>query len=397
MYPTLTEFFKDVFGWNIPLPIQSYGLFVASGFLVGTWVLMLELKRKEEEGLLHVLKKKEFVGEPAKPKELIISALIGFIIGFKLLESILNYGDLVADPQRFILSARGSILGGIIGAVVSAFMSYREKQKLKLEKPRWEEKGIHPYQLAGNVLVVAGVFGLLGAKLFHNLEYFDNFIKDPLGELVSFSGLTFLGGLIVGTSASLIYLRMNNINIPQVLDITAVVIPIAYGVGRLGCQVSGDGCWGIPNTAEKPEWLTWLPDWAWAYDYPHNINNVGEKIPDCTWSHCSVLGTPVFPTPIYETAIMFIIFIILWNLRKRIKVPFFLISIYLLLAGAERFIIEQIRVNITYNISGYNITQAEIIATIMMIAGAVGIILVIKNKDKLMKMRQKLINQGKSV
>lgn len=393
MYPTLTEFFKDIFGWNIPLPVQSYGLFVALGFLMGTWITALELRRKEREGVLQPIIKRVFVGESAKPKELIISALIGFLIGFKLLEAVLNYGELVANPQNFILSMRGNLLGGIAGAGISAFMTYREKQKLKLEKPRWEIQEIPPFQLAGNMLVVAGIFGLLGAKLFHNLEYIDVFMKDPVGELFSFSGLTFLGGFIVGTSSVIIYAKKNNIDVWQMFDIGAVVIPLGYGIGRLGCQVSGDGCWGIPNTAAKPEMLSWLPDWAWSYDYPHNINNVGKSIPDCTWEHCSVLETPVFPTPIYETAIMFIIFIVLWSLRKRIKIPLLLISIYLVLAGLERFLIEKIRVNINYNVSGYEFTQAEIISTIMMFSGTIGIFLVLKNKEKLLKMREKLMRK----
>ena len=395
MYPTICYFFKDVFGWDVPLPLQSYGLFVALAFLTGIGILALEMKRKWKEGLLHPISKKVFVGEAAKPKELIISGIIGFIIGYKLLEGILDYDALVKDPQGFILSLKGSFIGGIAGAAISAFFTWRDKNKQKLDKPHWETKEILPHHLAGNILVVIGIFGLLGAKLFHNLEYLQNFIDNPIEELFSFSGLTFLGGLIVGAIAVTIYLKKKKFSIIQMADAAAVAITIAYAVGRLGCQVSGDGCWGIENIEPQPEWLSWLPDWTWAYDYPNNILGEGIPIAGCELSHCNVLETPVFPTPIYESSMMLVIFIIFWSLRKRIKIPGIIISLYFILGGVERFLIEKIRVNVPYKILGYEITQAEIISSIMIIGGIVGLIFVFKNKQKLLAQKQDLIDKSK--
>jgi len=379
MYPTLTDFFKDVFGINIPLPIQTYGFFVAMGFLAGIFLIAVELKRKEKLTNYLPFSKKILIGEPAKISAIAISAIGGFIIGFKILEAVLHYADFVENPQLFILSMRGNILGGFIGAALSGYLTWHEKNKQKLDKPKWIDQTTYPHELAGNILIVAAIFGLLGAKIFHNLENLDDFINDPMGSLFSFSGLTFLGGLIVGTIAVLYYAKKNNIQSLFLLDAAAPALPIGYGVGRLGCQVSGDGCWGIPNLNPKPDWMSFLPDWMWAYDYPHNVINAGGKmVENCTGSHCHVLDVPVFPTPFYETTIMLIVFFVLWGLRKRIQIPGVLFMIFLTFAGIERLLIEQIRVNNEFNVFGLGITQAEIISSILILLGVSGIVLFYK-------------------
>jgi prolipoprotein diacylglyceryl transferase len=379
MYPTLTDFFYDVFGINIPLPIQTYGFFVALGFLTGIYFIARELKRKEKLTGYKPFTEKILIGEPAKTSAIIISAIGGFIIGYKVLEAIINYSDFVANPQTFILSLRGSILGGFIGAALSGYLTYYEKKKNKLEKPKWIDQTTYPHELAGNILVIAAIFGLLGAKIFHNLENFDDFMQDPIGSIFSFSGLTFLGGLIVGITAVIIYARKKNIQSLFLLDAAAPALPLGYAVGRLGCHVSGDGCWGIPNPNPKPEWMSFLPDWMWSYDYPNNVINAGGKmVENCTSSHCHVLDVPVFPTSFYETSMMVFVFIILWSLRKRIQIPGVLFTLFLVFAGIERLIIEQIRVNNEYSIWGRGITQAELISSILIILGTVGIILFYK-------------------
>ena len=373
MYPTISDFLREVLGLNIPLPIQSYGFFVATAFLIGIWIVVKEMKRKEAEGIFHVITKKVYVGAKATVKELTISGIFGFVVGFKLVDAFLRYSEFVASPQDFILSTDGSWLGGFAFAALSIFMSWYEKNKLKLEKPAWQEKKVRPHQLAGNILVVAGIFGLLGAKLFHNLENLDDLIAHPIESLFSFSGLTFFGGLIVGAVAVTIYVKRNKIPPIHVFDIGAVTMPLAYAIGRIGCQVSGDGCWGIDNLNPKPGWLSWLPDWAWAYNYPHNIINEGVLIPACDWTHCHVLANPVFPTPLYETAMMLIVFGMLFSIRKKIKVPGMLFSIYIIFAGIERFLIESIRINNVFKIGGLEVTQAEMISVGLVILGIIGI------------------------
>jgi phosphatidylglycerol:prolipoprotein diacylglycerol transferase len=408
MYPRVSDFLREVFGWDVALPIQSYGFFVALGFLVGIWILVKEMKRKERQGLMVPSDKKILVGAPAKPRELIISGLIGFIIGYKLLDIVLRYSVFVDDPQGFILSGDGHFLGGLLGAGISIFFSWRDKQKKKLDKPRWETKQVWPHELAGNILVIAGVVGLLGAKIFHNLENWDELVADPWEALLSFSGLSFLGGLLIGGAAIIWYANKKNIGVVHLADAAAVVMPIGYAIGRLGCQVSGDGCWGVYNEAfadpgmipaaamelghvasfSPPSWLGFLPDWLWAYNYPHNIINEGVLIPGCegsAWANCHVLAAPVFPTPFYETMMMLLVFAVLFSLRKRIRIPGFMFVLYFILAGIERFLIEKIRVNNLYKIGDFEFTQAEAISTFMVVTGIVLIILLLKNKEKWIK------------
>ena len=115
-----------------------------------------------------------------------------------------------------------------------------------------------------------------------------------------------------------------------VMDAVAPALMVGYGVGRIGCQLSGDGDWGIANTAAQPDWW-FLPDWMWAYTYPHNVLNEGVRIAGCEWQYCYELSPAVYPTPFYETIMAFIIVGILWILRKRIKPAgtlFFVYSVF---------------------------------------------------------------------
>jgi len=383
MYPTLSDFIRDLTGVHIPLPIQSFGLILAISFFLAAYTLSLELKRKERQGLLQPVKKKHLKGAPATAFELGMAGIFGFILGYKLLLIVFNYTRFVDDTQGVMLSMEGSWPGGIALGALFAYMKYAEKKKEQLEKPEWVEELIHPYELVGNITMVAAVSGLLGAKVFHNLENLDEFAADPWGALFSFSGLTFYGGLICGAAGVIWYAMKNNIRPAHICDATAPGLMLAYAIGRLGCQISGDGDWGIVNNNPKPSFLQWLPDWAWAYNYPHNVNNVGIPIPGCEGKHCMMLPEPVYPTPLYELTIGLVIFFILWKLRHRIMIPGVLFCIYLIMNGVERFFIEQIRVNTTYHVLGREITQAEIISITLILAGVAGTVLLTrKSRNK---------------
>lgn len=373
MYPTISDLLKDLFGINLPLPIQSFGFFVAISFLLAAYTLSLELKRKENQGLLKPVFRKTLQGEPAKIQELIFSGIIGFIIGYKLVHFIFNYRDLVANPQQALLSGEGNPLGGILIAAVSVYLKYHEKAKSKKEKPEWVEETIHPYQLVGNITMIAAIAGLLGAKIFHNLEYIDDLIKDPVDALISFSGLTMYGGLIVGAIAVIWYAKKNGISPLHISDANAPGLMLAYGFGRIGCQVAGDGDWGIVNNAPKPNWMSFLPDWFWSYRYPHNVINAGIPIPNCEGRHCFMLDQPVFPTPLYESIVCIALFFLLWSMRKKFTSPGVMFSVYLLLNGIERFLVELIRVNSKYHAAGIDFTQAQLISLCLILFGGFGI------------------------
>ena len=156
-------------------------------------------------------------------------------------------------------------------------------------------------------------------------------------------------------------------------DSAAAPLMIGYAIGRIGCHMSGDGDWGIVNKLDKPNFMSFLPDWFWKYNYPHNVISDGIPIPGCEGKHCFMLAEAVFPTPLYESIACIILFIILWMFRKKIKKAGVFFSFYILLNGIERLLIEQIRVNTKYHIGSYEITQAEIIATVFIILGSLGI------------------------
>ena len=368
MYPTISHLIEDIFGVYIPLPIQTFGLWVAVAFICAAYVIKLELERKEKNGLISSTAINKIIGRKLTTLEIITSLISGFIIGFKLIEGVLFYDDLVRDPQSFILSTRGNFFGGLIFAYLSYYQKNRENKKQILAKPKEIQKTIHPYELVGNITLIAAISGILGAKIFHNLENIDDFLADPIGQLFSFSGLTFYGGLICGTISVILYCRKYKINIIHLVDSAAPALMLSYAIGRIGCQMSGDGDWGIVNLAPKPDWLAVFPDWVWSYDFPNNVINAGVYIEGCKGRFCSVLPEPVWPTSLYETIMCLLLFSLLWLIRKKISIPGMIFSIYLILNGTERFFIEKIRVNTEYNFLG-GITQAEIISFCLVITG----------------------------
>jgi len=383
MYPTLTDLLKDLFGINVPLPIQTYGLWMAISFFAGGFILILEFRRKENEGRLKVINRKITIGERAKPEGLAISALIGFVLGFKLVEAIFHYSDFVSNPQNFLMSLRGNFIGGFIVAAISAYMHYRDKEKQKLDKPQIKDITVHPYELTGNILILGAVFGILGSKIFHNLENIDDLIADPIGSIFSFSGLSYLGGFLLAGAAIIYYANKNKIKPLDICDIVAPGLAVAYGVGRIGCHMAGDGCWGIVNTSPKPGWMSFLPDWLWKYNFPHNVINQGPIFDNCTGKFCHYLDKPVYPTSLYEFILMMVIFAIIWMIRKHVKLSGMLFCIYLILSSVERFGMEQIRINNKYHFLGISATQAEIISIVLIIAGIVGIFLIQKYRSKI--------------
>src|SRR3982750_3204686 len=99
MFPTVSHFIQYLTGYSIPLPFNTFGVFVALAFVAGYWAFTKELKRKEALGILHPIKKTVVIGKPATTSELIMNGLFGFVIGYKLVYALLNYRLFVSDAQ----------------------------------------------------------------------------------------------------------------------------------------------------------------------------------------------------------------------------------------------------------------------------------------------------------
>ncbi|MCB9168654.1 MAG: prolipoprotein diacylglyceryl transferase [Flavobacteriales bacterium] len=372
MYPTLYHALLDLLGLDLSVLkfVNSFGFFVALAFVAASWTLAVELRRKTMEGMLRSTERSVLVGAPASIGELLTNALVGFLVGWKGLYLALHFAEATAEPQHFLLSGQGSFIGGILlGGLLTGYRWWR-KHKERRDEPKVETMLVQPAEHAGNITLTAALWGLVGAKLFHWLENPDQFIafiQHPSGRDIM-SGLTMYGGLIIGGAMVIRYFVRHGIPALAGMDAAAPGLMLAYAVGRMGCQVAGDGDWGIVNTAHAP---SWVPQWLWSYDYPNNVNGVGEPITDgtCFPGYCTHLVPPVYPTPLYEILACLLFFGVLWLLRKHLRTPGTLFAVYLMLNGFERFWIEKIRVNV--HVIG-NVTQAEIISTLLFILGLAG-------------------------
>lgn len=373
MYPTLYHALLDLTGLDLPFLkfLNSFGFFVAVAFLLASWTLSMELRRKQALGLLKPSTRKVTVGAPASLMDLVSTGALGFLLGWKGVFLLLDPNAALADTQGFLLSGKGSFFGGLAVGAFLTWLRWREKEKQKLDTPRVEEVRIMPSEHAGNITLTAALWGLIGAKIFHWLENPDEFmdmVQNPSGAGF-FSGLTMYGGLICAGAMVIRYFVRHGMPALEGADAAAPGVMLAYAVGRIGCQVSGDGDWGIVNLRPAP---SWMPDWLWSYSYPNNVNGVGIDILEgtCFPGYCRVLPEPVFPTPLYETIACLLLFGVLWGLRKRLRPAGSIFFLFLMLNGIERFLIEKIRVN--EKLIG-NITQAEVIAALLILAGVAGL------------------------
>src|SRR5215213_1167016 len=187
----------------------------------------------------------------------------------------------------------------------------------------------------GYEIVFASLIGgLIGAKLWFVAEAGD------LGELFSGVGLVWYGGAIGGAIGVLSWAKWRGVLGLDVLDLCAAPLALGYAVGRIGCQLAGDGDYGIPS------------DLPWAMSYPHGT------VPTTTEVH---------PTPVYETLTMTLVAYGLWRLRDRMP-PGGVFAVYLVAAGTERFLVEFIRRN---EHVALGLSLAQFVSLVMLVAGIV--------------------------
>ncbi len=182
--------------------------------------------------------------------------------------------------------------------------------------------------------------GIIGSRLYFIFENLAAFIQDPLDMIFTGSGLTFYGGLIGGALA--VTWRIYKFPAPslKIIDLTAPLVLLGYGIGRIGCFLSGDGDYGPPS------------DLPWAMAFPNGL------VPT---------DIPVHPTPVYETLMALTLFVILWKLRLRIRVQGLKICGMLIFCGIERFIAEFWRT--TEKVLWGWVSVAQIISVILILFG----------------------------
>ena len=191
-------------------------------------------------------------------------------------------------------------------------------------------------------IIFAGLLGgLIGSRINWVLEHTSEFADDPAGALFGGTGLTWYGGAIGGALAVGLWARRRGMFDVGLLDLCAAPLALGYAVGRIGCQLSGDGDYG-------KEW-----DGPWAMGYPDGT------IP-------TPPGVEVHPTPVYETLAMGAVALGLWRVRDRLA-PGLVFAWYLVLAGLERFLVEFIRLNETVALG---LTTPQWLSLAMILAGA---------------------------
>ena len=194
-------------------------------------------------------------------------------------------------------------------------------------------------ELAYEATGAALVGGIVGARLWWALGDPGEIVSDPVGHLIGGSGLTWYGGAIGGTLAVWAWSRWRGADLWTLAGAAVAPLALGYALGRIGCQISGDGDYGIPT------------DLPWGMAYPDGVVPTDEV---------------VHPTPIYETLWIGLVALVLWQLRDRLS-PQLLVALYLVLTGIERFVVELWRRN--PSVEGA-LTVAQITALIVVAAGA---------------------------
>ena len=214
---------------------------------------------------------------------------------------------------------------------------------LLLGEREFKAKGINP-ELAYKLIVAIIPSAIIGAKIFHILDYFDDFLKNPWEMIFSGSGLSVLGGFTLALLVSIIIIKKNKENAWKVLDVAALSLSLGYGVGRFGCHISGDGCYGITTSSFL------------GMAFPNGI------VPTTA---------EVFPTPLFESLASLLLLVFLLELRKKNHFPGFIFIVYLFFYSLSRFLVEFIRRNPKIWL---NLSQAQLVSFTFFILSLLGFI-----------------------
>ncbi len=236
-----------------------------------------------------------------------------------------------------------------------------------------KRKGLDP-NIGSTMTLIAVLLGIAGSKILYLIENWTFFVRAPFDMAFSPGGLTWYGGLILATLSIMVYARRKKIPFLMLCDATAPGLMLAYGIGRIGCHLAGDGDYGIPTN---------LP-WACVYSkgtYPPSV--AFRDFPDIVAKY-GVNGIvpdtiPVHPVPLYEFCLAVLFFGILWSLRKKLRADGILFMMYLLFTGIARFFVEFIRVNPRLL---WGLSEAQLISIVLVVIGFIGVRILSKKSNR---------------
>lgn len=218
-----------------------------------------------------------------------------------------------------------------------------------------------------DLLFMAVLGGIVGAKLYYMLLNFPQLVQDPASLIFARGGLVWYGGFLGGLSAVVWQIRRSGLDLPQQADMIAPGLALAYSVGRVGCFLVGDdwgrptGSWvGIAFPQGAPPTRVDIIERQFGIEVdPELVARFGEVV-------------PVHPTQLYEVGLSFLIFVLLWSIRKRHHPSGWLFMLWLSLAGVERFVVEFFRAKDDRFLGVLTLAQA--ISLLLVAVGVMGVI-----------------------
>jgi phosphatidylglycerol:prolipoprotein diacylglycerol transferase len=212
----------------------------------------------------------------------------------------------------------------------------------------------HRKELAGSIIISAIIGGIVGSKIYYLIQNPALVQQDFWGTVFSGAGLVWYGGAIGGFLTVTWWIRKKNLPVLLVADLMAPLLLLGQGIGRIGCFLSGDGCYGPPS------------DVPWAMAFPNGVLPTIE---------------PVHPTPLYDTILLVSLFAVLWSLRKRNFKPGTLFGLFGVSLGVERFVTEFWRTDPKYIFGVFS--EAQFLSILLFLVG-IGLIIYVNKikKDK---------------
>ena len=213
---------------------------------------------------------------------------------------------------------------------------------LFVARPLLARRGVPP-EFIYEAIVGTAIGGFAGARVWYMVENWHETAADFWGTLLSGKGFTWYGGLLGGVLLVMLIARLRKVPLGLLYNAAAPALAIGYAIGRMGCQLSGDGDYGIPS------------DLPWAMGYPNGT------VP-------TPPGVTVHPAPLYEILVMIVVFIVLYRMARKPQPGWYVFGWFLILSGAERFLVEFVRRNPDWFLS---LTQPQWVAVGGAILGTV--------------------------